>query len=560
MSYDPEELAVGTEVETEHTSDLDEAERIAKDHLDEDPRYYTKLVAMEEGLREPPAGFTLWPGAWTDGTVLESEGRGLKAGFYHVTTRGMSVAEKGLLSRRQVGRAVLGGGALDEAPDMVSFHLHRDSAEWMRDVFVFMSRVCRGQVSAAECVEAVFDWTRFPDGFLEPWEGDEGEEWDDFGEGEGVSPDDVVDLVQNVIGLEVAVDPYDREGFRQALADQAENLDALYPTPQSKFDLIVNLEGRLLSTFWESFEDETCRPFIGFTAGFKAFCSLDPDDIAIVRAAVRKGAKEWLVPDECEIRVRPEDVVVVGVVTAGGRVLANKRGMKANERRGVPLCASFPTPMAAIQMQRAVNATIESTEARVQERPGRGFLVTCHSFRMGVSEWEKLARAYGATSTQCPPTKRMKKNEGEKKRPGASDPDFKAMIARLKARNAEYLRIVSETFDREDIYVTATKRGTRASLTKSTRPGVKYQVTIWSDDTPTGHLDMSSFEEAVKSLHSFDTETLREIEEKGTADVGWRFERNPFVSDAQRRACFAKQDPKWDCHAWAHEKPRRPRR
>jgi hypothetical protein len=45
--YDQGQLAQGVEVEQEHTQDMDEAKKIAKDHLDEDPRYYTKLNQME---------------------------------------------------------------------------------------------------------------------------------------------------------------------------------------------------------------------------------------------------------------------------------------------------------------------------------------------------------------------------------------------------------------------------------------------------------------------------------------------------------------------------------
>lgn len=40
---DPHQLAMGIEVETEHTDDSDAAEKIARDHLAEDPEYYTKL-------------------------------------------------------------------------------------------------------------------------------------------------------------------------------------------------------------------------------------------------------------------------------------------------------------------------------------------------------------------------------------------------------------------------------------------------------------------------------------------------------------------------------------
>ena len=48
--YDPEELKKGIEVEKEHTDNPKVAMKIALDHLDEDPKYYTKLATL--GLEE----------------------------------------------------------------------------------------------------------------------------------------------------------------------------------------------------------------------------------------------------------------------------------------------------------------------------------------------------------------------------------------------------------------------------------------------------------------------------------------------------------------------------
>ena len=42
--YDPNQLAVGTQVEKEHTDYEQAAQKIAKHHLAEDPQYYTKLL------------------------------------------------------------------------------------------------------------------------------------------------------------------------------------------------------------------------------------------------------------------------------------------------------------------------------------------------------------------------------------------------------------------------------------------------------------------------------------------------------------------------------------
>lgn len=36
--------------------------------------------------------------------------------------------------------------------------------------------------------------------------------------------------------------------------------------------------------------------------------------------------------------------------------------------------------------------------------------------------------------------------------------------------------------------------------------------------------------------------------------------QNPFASAAQRRACYAKKDPRWDCEEWNRKATRRRRR
>lgn len=47
ISYDPEQLAMGVKVESEHTPYKSIAIIIAKQHLAEDPEYYTKLQKVE---------------------------------------------------------------------------------------------------------------------------------------------------------------------------------------------------------------------------------------------------------------------------------------------------------------------------------------------------------------------------------------------------------------------------------------------------------------------------------------------------------------------------------
>lgn len=45
--FDSSQLKSGIEIEREHTQDRDKAKEIAKDHLTEDPKYYTHLKEME---------------------------------------------------------------------------------------------------------------------------------------------------------------------------------------------------------------------------------------------------------------------------------------------------------------------------------------------------------------------------------------------------------------------------------------------------------------------------------------------------------------------------------
>ena len=44
---DPHQLAMGIQVEMEHTNDKQIAEKIARDHLAENPKYYTILRAAK---------------------------------------------------------------------------------------------------------------------------------------------------------------------------------------------------------------------------------------------------------------------------------------------------------------------------------------------------------------------------------------------------------------------------------------------------------------------------------------------------------------------------------
>lgn len=52
IDYDPNELAKGIKVEKEHTTDESTAEIIAKQHLAEDPEYYSNLEKIHKEDRD----------------------------------------------------------------------------------------------------------------------------------------------------------------------------------------------------------------------------------------------------------------------------------------------------------------------------------------------------------------------------------------------------------------------------------------------------------------------------------------------------------------------------
>lgn len=76
MSYDPRQVKIGRRIEREHTDDPAEAERIAKDHLRENPRYYPtgqKPKNAKEALRYEADKLLPRPPKKTMGLIKMSE-------------------------------------------------------------------------------------------------------------------------------------------------------------------------------------------------------------------------------------------------------------------------------------------------------------------------------------------------------------------------------------------------------------------------------------------------------------------------------------------------------
>jgi len=87
-----EELALGIEIELEHTDDEDIAHEIAMDHIFEDAEYYTKLsqAELEEAKKKKrkkkkdacykkvKARYKIWPSAYASGALVKCRKVGAK--------------------------------------------------------------------------------------------------------------------------------------------------------------------------------------------------------------------------------------------------------------------------------------------------------------------------------------------------------------------------------------------------------------------------------------------------------------------------------------------------
>ena len=84
------------------------------------------------------------------------------------------------------------------------------------------------------------------------------------------------------------------------------------------YDALRSYEGILANAAvtWQEngwIESEGCDATIGFTEPAHKFLRVKPENVGLVKLAVRRGASRELVAAECEVRVSPEDVALVGV-------------------------------------------------------------------------------------------------------------------------------------------------------------------------------------------------------------------------------------------------------
>lgn len=230
--------------------------------------------------------------------------------LYHVTTARDAVLSSRIKSRAQLRAQVgdqarsfgLGGG--EEQADMVSVGVTLDGARRVAAALRHSILAAQGKLSAADAAVAVLDWTGFPrsvrtdepsmrdhDGYyrilqiLSPETAEE------------MTPDEASTL--------------HRQGAWQwrTYAREAPDMG-----PCDVFDLISALEEEIFF-LGRAHGYEGCLPAVRVLEPCEKIAKMNADQVAILAIAARVGARPTEVPSECELRFRPEDLVVLGEVS-----------------------------------------------------------------------------------------------------------------------------------------------------------------------------------------------------------------------------------------------------
>ena len=284
-----------------------------------------------------PTGFTVSPYTLVRGTVLEmvvdpqERGRADSGtGFFHVTTNLPAVLAEGRLRSRKELRAAgvqgagLGGGIRDEAAHLISVGLTLDGAMRVMGATRLMADAVHGRIDSKTAMKAL-------DKSLAP----------------------ALDLIDSAADW-MGEDP-DRDEFNVANGyDETKGTlewDVLQATPGPElYTALTQYEEHIANTLlvWESegyldTDEHPCVQPVGFTEPAHKFERVLPENIGLVQLAARRTARPDPVPGECELRFRPEDLVIVAVwqsaPTKRGKrnspgTLRNPRGLDV--RQGIP--------------------------------------------------------------------------------------------------------------------------------------------------------------------------------------------------------------------------------
>ena len=274
----------------------------------------------QHGARAGPPGYTrepsdFWRGegplardvdAWA-GRASRPEQLDEDIALYHVTTARDQVLSSRIKSlaqlRAQVGDEArsfgLGGG--EDQADRVSVGVTLPGARRVAAALRHSILAAQGKLSAADAAAAVLKWTGFPRSV--------------HNDDPLMREPDGYHRVLQVLSPEAADETTPEEAMRlQAWRWRGYAADVPDMPPCDVFGLILELEEEIfLLAHNQGYQG--CYPAVRVLEPCHNIAKMDASQVAILALAARIGARPSEVPSECELRFRPQDLVVLGEVT-----------------------------------------------------------------------------------------------------------------------------------------------------------------------------------------------------------------------------------------------------
>lgn len=229
--------------------------------------------------------------------------------LYHVTTARDAVLSSRIKSRAQLRAQVgdqarsfgLGGG--EEQADRVSVGVTLDGARRVAAALRHSILAAQGKLSAADAAVAVLEWTGFPRSVRtdEPSMRDHDGYYRIL---QILSPETAGEMTPDEVSTLHRQGVWQWKGYAREAPDME---------PCDVFDLISALEEEIFF-LGRAHGYEGCLPAVRVLEPCEKIAKMNADQVAILAMAARVGARPTEVPSECELRFRPDDLVVLGEV------------------------------------------------------------------------------------------------------------------------------------------------------------------------------------------------------------------------------------------------------
>jgi len=248
-----------------------------------------------------PPGFTASPLPFVQDTILEpQDDYGDELGLFHVTTNlGGVAAQARLRSRRQlralgVHGAGLGGGIRDLAADQVSVGISLNGALRVLQGTRMMAKAVHGQLDARTALHILDEISASPLRLI-----DEALDW-------------MLDDPEERDSEAARAYDHERDQLRHEVLAATPGLD-LYDALRAYETFLANTLIEWMGNHRIGEQDLQCGATVGFTEPAARFRRVQPDQVGLVQLAGRQTAITDLVPSECELRFRSDDLALIGI-------------------------------------------------------------------------------------------------------------------------------------------------------------------------------------------------------------------------------------------------------